>query len=70
MVSKGFGQWLQALEMKYEEMTGFASPEKIENRRGRKAATGFAKSWSNLLRSVLQGFHVDKFLFFPVHIDT
>ncbi|KAE9605126.1 hypothetical protein Lal_00043378 [Lupinus albus] len=35
---------LQALEMKYEGMIGFGSPEKIENRRRRKIAAGFGKS--------------------------
>ncbi|CAL0318630.1 unnamed protein product [Lupinus luteus] len=35
---------LQALEMKYEEMTGFGSPEKIEKCRRRKVAAGFGKS--------------------------
>lgn len=35
---------LQALEMKYEEMTGFPSPEKIESRRTRKVPSGFGKS--------------------------
>ncbi|XP_058763475.1 peptide deformylase 1B, chloroplastic/mitochondrial-like [Vicia villosa] len=35
---------LQALEMKYEEVTGFPSPEKIESRGRRKVATGFGKS--------------------------
>jgi len=35
---------LQALEMKYEEMTGFPSPEKIEGRRTRKVPSGFGKS--------------------------
>ncbi|XP_061349001.1 peptide deformylase 1B, chloroplastic/mitochondrial [Gastrolobium bilobum] len=34
---------LQALEMKYEEMTGFPSPETIVNRRRRKVAAGFGK---------------------------
>ncbi|KAK7339541.1 hypothetical protein VNO77_20215 [Canavalia gladiata] len=35
---------LQALEIKYEGMTGLPSPEKIENRRRRKVAVGFGKS--------------------------
>ncbi|XP_044466953.1 peptide deformylase 1B, chloroplastic/mitochondrial isoform X1 [Mangifera indica] len=35
---------LQALEKKYEEKTGFPSPERVEARRGRKAAVGFGKS--------------------------
>lgn len=35
---------LQALEKKYEESTGLPSPERIENRRARKAAVGFGKS--------------------------
>ncbi|KAH1193316.1 Peptide deformylase 1B, chloroplastic [Glycine max] len=34
---------LQALETKYEGMTGLPSPEKIENRRRRKVAVGFGK---------------------------
>lgn len=34
---------LQALETKYEGMTGLSSPEKIENRRRRKVAVGFGK---------------------------
>lgn len=34
----------QALEKKYEEKTGFPSPERVEARRGRKAAVGFGKS--------------------------
>ncbi|XP_039684221.1 peptide deformylase 1B, chloroplastic isoform X2 [Medicago truncatula] len=35
---------LQALEIEYEEMTGFPSPEKIESRRTRKVPSGFGKS--------------------------
>ncbi|XP_028779661.1 peptide deformylase 1B, chloroplastic/mitochondrial-like [Neltuma alba] len=34
---------LQALESKYEVETGLPSPEKIENRRGKRVATGFGK---------------------------
>lgn len=34
---------LQALEKKYEGMTGLPSPEKIENSKKRKAAVGFGK---------------------------
>jgi len=34
---------LQALENKYEGMTGLPSPEKIENIKKRKAAVGFGK---------------------------
>lgn len=29
--------------MKYEGLTGFPSPEKVENRKRRKAASGFGK---------------------------
>ncbi|XP_025661996.2 peptide deformylase 1B, chloroplastic/mitochondrial-like [Arachis hypogaea] len=35
---------LQALEMKYEQLTGVPSPEKIQNRRERRNAVGFGKS--------------------------
>lgn len=35
---------LQALEKKYEEKTGLASPERIETRQRKKAAAGFGKS--------------------------
>ncbi|XP_015959617.1 peptide deformylase 1B, chloroplastic/mitochondrial isoform X2 [Arachis duranensis] len=35
---------LQALEMKYEQLTGEPSPEKIQNRRERRNAVGFGKS--------------------------
>ncbi|MED6137321.1 Peptide deformylase 1B, chloroplastic [Stylosanthes scabra] len=35
---------LQALEMKYEQLTGVPSPEKIGNRRERRTAVGFGKS--------------------------
>ncbi|KAK7273530.1 hypothetical protein RIF29_14585 [Crotalaria pallida] len=42
-VLDGIRGQLQALEMKYEGMTGFASPEKIENHRRRKVAAGFGK---------------------------
>ncbi|XP_068643157.1 peptide deformylase 1B, chloroplastic/mitochondrial [Aristolochia californica] len=34
---------LQALEKKYETLTGLASPEKVENRKGKKDAMGIAK---------------------------
>uniref|UniRef100_A0A2N9J061 Peptide deformylase n=1 Tax=Fagus sylvatica TaxID=28930 RepID=A0A2N9J061_FAGSY len=34
---------LQALEKKYEEKTGLASPERIETRQRKKAAAGFGK---------------------------
>lgn len=34
---------LQALEKKYEGMTGLPSPEKVENSKKRKAAVGFGK---------------------------
>ncbi|KAJ0113615.1 hypothetical protein Patl1_02771 [Pistacia atlantica] len=35
---------LQALEKKYEDKTGFPSPERVEAHRRRKAAVGFGKS--------------------------
>ncbi|CAI9758585.1 unnamed protein product [Fraxinus pennsylvanica] len=35
---------LQAMEKRYEEKTGFPSPERIDARRRRKAAVGFGKS--------------------------
>lgn len=35
---------LQALEKKYEEKRGLASPERIETRQRKKAAAGFGKS--------------------------
>ncbi|XP_031264078.1 peptide deformylase 1B, chloroplastic/mitochondrial [Pistacia vera] len=35
---------LQALEKKYEDKTGFPTPERVEARRRRKAAVGFGKS--------------------------
>ncbi|KAL1352835.1 hypothetical protein HN51_016814 [Arachis hypogaea] len=35
---------LQALEMKYEQLIGVPSPEKIQNRRERRNAVGFGKS--------------------------
>ncbi|KAL5540624.1 hypothetical protein UlMin_043199 [Ulmus minor] len=35
---------LQALEKKYEDKTGFPSPERIETRKSRKVAVGFGKS--------------------------
>ncbi|EEF40941.1 peptide deformylase 1B, chloroplastic/mitochondrial isoform X2 [Ricinus communis] len=35
---------LQALEKKFEDKTGYASPEKIETRKTKKAAAGFGKS--------------------------
>ncbi|KAJ6298611.1 hypothetical protein OIU76_019711 [Salix suchowensis] len=34
---------LQALEKKYEDKTGFPSPERIETRRSKKVAAGFGK---------------------------
>lgn len=36
----------QALEKKYEDKTGFPSPERIETRKRRKEAAGFGKSWT------------------------
>lgn len=35
---------LESLEKKYEDKTGLPSPEKIETRKGKKAAVGFGKS--------------------------
>ncbi|CAA3005924.1 Peptide deformylase 1B, chloroplastic/mitochondrial [Olea europaea subsp. europaea] len=35
---------LQAMEKRYEEKTGFPSPERIDSRRRRKVAVGFGKS--------------------------
>ncbi|KAK7395662.1 hypothetical protein VNO78_16227 [Psophocarpus tetragonolobus] len=38
---------LQALETKYEGITGVPSPEKIENRKRRNVGVGFGKLWSS-----------------------
>ncbi|KAI4348175.1 hypothetical protein L6164_008930 [Bauhinia variegata] len=42
-VLDGIRAQLQALEKKYEDKTGLPSPEKIENRKGKKIVAGFGK---------------------------